>query len=235
MIKKLLVKSKKLLNKFIFLFQEPSFRKMIVREFDGKSVAIVGGAKVIGKGGLIDSHDVVVRINMPRNDCIRSSGLRTDICFLGANVSDKKYDEYMKELFSKVPNDAKVISTKKNKSRKEWVGNEVLFYNPLIPVIVTKKISKELGVEGDFLDSMGGTPRSGFVCVVAILIYGNPKKISVFGMSRDVCDAFKTVDGKGDDLFYDKENFLSKHCHPSKEISMLERVVIKFPGKVVWE
>jgi hypothetical protein len=204
--------------------------------FGGKSVAIVGSAPdLIGSnmGAEIDRHDIVVRINFPRNTHdISNFGRKTDILFLGATL---KEISYINDLSEKISRECKIISTMKNKKILESLTkcDFKLFFPRLLPKRITHHISCELNFNG-WISSINHPPRSGFICIAAILKYGKPMKIGIFGMSRTAVSARRTLNKQGDVINYNEKDLSRCHCDPAIEIRLLEKLIDCDAGKILW-
>jgi hypothetical protein len=235
-LKKVLKKKKKSLRRLHLLVWLFFDTRKIKKIFEGKKIAIVGGAPFAEShvyGEIIDEHDLVVRINMPRNFNHELSGERTDVCFMGGNIKEISYIEKIKRALNK---DTMIISTFKNKETLKNLKKiyKVEFFPSLVPLMVTKKMAKKLNLEGDILKILGGVPRSGFVCLSLILFYGKAEEVSIFGMSKDPYDARKTNDNNGAPLMYDEKSLLAHHCSPEKEIWLMKQVLDIYMEKVKW-
>lgn len=208
------------------------FRAEIKKLFRGKTVAIVGSSPELigaGLGAMIEKHDIVVRINsLNAADCPTDLGERSDVVFLGG-----KRDERTKSyLFDRLePNCSTVIGVATCKdvlTPLKRISN-VLIYPKNWPKEIARRVCRD--INRCFLNRAGEKPpRSGFVCIATVAIFGEAKSVEIFGMSKDPVKARKTINGA---LFsekvmvaeYQEEKLLRNHCDPDFEIGMLKELV----------
>jgi hypothetical protein len=219
-----------IVRKITGIYEWTTKKKYFIRDirniFFNKTVVVVGSSpELIGAklGKFIDSHDFVVRINGTRRiSDPEDFGLRTDCLIFGGTFLSEKQ---IRDRIPDVNTDFFVISTQKNKSLidRSFEFKNVFYY----PILLPKKISEE--VERSFGCQIWGRPfrppRSGFVMILTIHKYAQPKKISVIGMSSDGKAARQTIGENGEVRTYDERILLGKHCDPRIEIQALQMFV----------
>jgi|25_taG_2_1085351.scaffolds.fasta_scaffold09956_1 hypothetical protein len=215
----------------------PIFNRKVQLAFKGKSVAVVGGAPSMATkntGTMIDDHDVVVRINMPRNHDKDVFGCKTDYCFLGANVKSVNDERYLDEFLSSLEPDTKLLSTDKNLGHLSNVErfHSVHYYPAILPIKMVDILSSNFNCGS--IKKMGGVPRSGLVCLALIYFFGCAKKITVFAMSDDPLSARQTIGKNGALIQYDEAKLLECHCSPENEIELMKCLINAASGKIQW-
>src|SRR5690606_12634187 len=125
------------IEKHICFFSSlPILWLFMLKAFSGKSVAIVGsGPTTLGKGlgTFIDSHDLVVRINLlDQSNREDDLGLKSHFRFIGCTLNDLHRD-----YFLAINKDAQFISTRKNIAALNAFGQKSYFYNELVPKYAT--------------------------------------------------------------------------------------------------
>ena len=199
-----------------------SFQRRLRKMFEGKEVAIVGlGPSILVEkyGSKIDSHDIVVHINLiDPNKREEYFGSRTDVRYLGANLRDFNLRE-LKMLIGKED----VISTSKNKG-KRGVPQIAIFHSRSVPIWLTRKFIKEYTFEL-FGRSKIQPPRSGVIFVFLLLFLGRPSKISVYGFSVDYIDGSVRVGDKSNTrTSYSRSDYEKNHCSVELEAEILKHL-----------
>ncbi len=214
-----------------FPIRARKFQSELSDIFNSKHVALIGGAPEHTSPSVdqaIHSHDLVVRVNMPRNLDGGIFQRRVDVVFLGANVSDP---QYLRELSSKIQSETKIISTSKNKGKLTFLEEThfVCYFPKDLPIFVSNKACR---LTNYFIKT--GVPRSGFICLASLLFYGKPQKVSIFGMSKEVDEAYQTVGKSGEVITYDRKELLKAHCDPAEEIKLMDLFVSRSANAAEW-
>ncbi|WP_155983900.1 MULTISPECIES: glycosyltransferase family 29 protein [unclassified Thioalkalivibrio] len=189
---------------------------------EGKSVAVVGSAPGVfsnRNGYWIDQHDVVIRVNLLDNIGREEFlGARTDVRFVGCTLVDK-HVEYVRRVGFK----GVVITTRKNKEFLSSVGKEGILFPEEFPRWTFKRVMDKCG-SGKLPVIPEKPPKSGIVCLGALVAFGMPRSITVFGFSRDEVSAWSAIHYSDSDgqRVYNRDYILSKHCDPVYEVALLE-------------
>jgi hypothetical protein len=219
---------KKIIKEYEWATQKDTFFANLKHLVKGKKIVIVGSSpSLIGSnlGNVIDSHDLVIRINGTlRIKNSQDFGQRTDCVFLGAAFSTP---EMLRSRIPEIDKNCILMSTTKNKSLidEHFNSQTVVYYPQHLPKIISKEVEKKSGQP--LWDKPFRPPRSGFVAVASICHFAEPKSVTVIGMSKDEVAARMTIDEKSVVKNYDEELLLSKHCEPNTEIKALLHFLAK--------
>lgn len=194
--------------------------KLITTLFANKSVAIVGSSpEIFNKefGALIDSHDIVIHINLLNTKGKEQYyGTRTDVRFIGATLTEKH-----KPYLPYVINSPIILTSLKNKQFLDKINVKAFYFGSSTP-------NKALKFIDDYIDDIKffkkkiPPPRSGIFLLSIILRFGNPASISLFGMSKTISNAFEFVSfANFHTNQYDQTTFSINHCDPKIEIDLL--------------
>ncbi len=161
----------------------------------GKRVIVVGTAGYMdgkGKGKFIDSHDVVVRLNMSaKPKSVQDFGKRTDVLYTYAILAQNKDNKMMCEYWKDLTKLKGVKHLRFTNGRKQYFQ----YFKQNTPKTVTittldKKYYSEIKT------SMHTTPNTGTVAVMDLLRF-NPKSITVIGIDLYASGYSRTYKGEG--------------------------------------
>lgn len=189
----------------------------------GKTVALVGNSSELHEnqyGPLIDSHDVVIRMNYRsiEGEALHL-GTKTTIRFIGCTLTD----EYM-HFVDKFENDTLIITTDKNRDILRLKKRKILFYKKRIPWKALKiiKANCEINIPDK---SISKPPRTGIVCLSILLKAKKYKKLTLFGMATEVQSALGYISNEGKPSSYNLENLLNCHGDIALEIEIIQNLV----------
>lgn len=197
---------------FDFILQVRRFRSI----FNDRRVAIVGGAPNIAGRGLgegIDSHDLVVRLNLMLPDGRESDlGSRTDVRFIGCTLLEKHIP-----YFSRLEVGSVVMSTDKNFCFFKDQGRSVCLFHRDVPFIALWWMRRILGVK-----NLRKPPRSGIVFLFLILKLSRPRSVRLYGFSRQGEGGMEVLDYRTEGVIqYDSDLYVKNHCDAASEIELL--------------
>jgi len=197
--------------------------KVFNETFQGRTVAVVGGApNTVGKnwGAIIDSHDLVVRINLLTSLGREGDlGNRTDIRFIGCTLLDA-HDAY----WGQIEKTSYLMTTTKNIEFFSRQGQSATFYHRDLPQHVLGWLRAILSNADSFPRSKK-PPRSGLVFLYLLLKYGKPSSVRLYGFSTADEEAMAVVDYKGGGVIpYDPSGYKNNHLDPSFEVKALRNL-----------
>jgi len=200
------------------------FRFHFRRFFNNRSVAVVGGApNTIGKkyGEEIDSHDIVVRMNLltsfGKEDDL---GVRTDFRFIGCTLLDI-HNVY----FGRLEKTSCLWTSKKNINFFCSQGRFGFFYSSELPRYVLKRLRKFLSMT-DIFPNNKKPPRSGIVFLYLLLMYGKPSCVSVYGFSTNSDEAKSVVSYIDRSVsMYNSDDYEKNHIDVDFEIAALYKLI----------
>lgn len=213
-------KRTELVQRFWMVLYDFKIRFFFFYHFSGKRVAIVGAApSQIGKnnGGKIDSHDVVVRINLLNNAGKENDfGSKTTFRFIGATML-----ELHLPFLDNLSDLSKIITTDKNV--EFFSGRKgTFFYERKTPRAVFSMLNQVFGSE--FFFPTKKPPRSGIVFLAMLLFYSKPKCISLFGFSDPKDNPLVHINKCGETVSY-SDKYRDNHCPPEDEIKIIEEIL----------
>lgn len=192
------------------------------RQFHNLDIAIVGNSPQLvgqGLGHRIDSHDLVVRINLLEPSGRETDlGARTDVRFIGGTLVEESTS--FVDVFTKA---GQLITTTKNQAFMQRFSLPAAYYPAILPTCALKWLRASGKVHGAVDASL--PPRSGMVFLGLLLKYGSPGKVTLYGFSNSQEIAGQVMNYAGPGITsYDREQYLRCHCDPSIEIDLLQQL-----------
>jgi hypothetical protein len=172
--------------------------------FDNKSIAIIGNSlSLFNKdyGTLIDSHDVVCRLNKGMVQVpLKSHGKKLDVVFASKwNIVKYFYKKYI--IKNNMHNDIKfVICSRQGRDDITPSINQEIYYYPLERHKEFKCNILNLSKKQD--------PSTGIIAL-DIISHTNPKSVSMFGFDWKKTPTFYDLDREKEPHFYELEK---KYC-----------------------
>lgn len=184
--------------------------------FNGRRVAVVGGASNImgrGLGAVIDSHDLVVRLNLMLPEGKESDlGSRTDVRFIGCSLLES-HEPY----FSRLETGSIIMSTDKNSRFIRGRGCSVSFFHRDMPFFALWWMRRLLSIKG-----LSKPPRTGIVFLFLLLKLSRPASVRLYGFSRRGESGMDVLDyRRGGVVNYDSDLYAKNHCDAEVEIEAL--------------
>lgn len=197
-------------------------KPMMRRQFHNLDVAIVGNSPQLvdqGLGPVIDSHGVVVRINLlDPSGREQDLGRRTDVRFVGATLLEE-HSTFVR-VFAAAE---QLITTTKNEAFMGKFHLAAAYYPAILPTFVLKWLCASANIHKVVNASL--PPRSGVVFLGLLLKYGRPGRITLYGFSNSQEIAGQVMNYAGAGITsYDREQYLRCHCDPSIEIDLLQQL-----------
>jgi hypothetical protein len=164
---------------------EQEFADFLRSQLHDRSVAIVGSSPRLLEaehGGLIDSHDVVIRFNDARIAGLdRHAGRRTDIRFVGCTIKERHED-----FFSSLEEDSIIVTKEQNMGKVPAQGIRGLIFIRFSIHKPAFALADSL-LQTDFSTQGGKVPRTGFSLLVYVLANDTGlRRLSLFGMDRQI-------------------------------------------------